>query len=167
MPSGSMNTLILLTGTNMGNRLKNMNIASHLIAEQIGSIRKYSQLYVTEPWGNYNQPDFINQVIITETTLSAPDCLAKILEIEKRMGRVRTIKNAPRFIDIDILFYNDEILKMPSLTIPHPEIENRRFVLTPLDEVCPEFIHPGLQESAHVLLLKCKDPLSVREWDEK
>jgi 2-amino-4-hydroxy-6-hydroxymethyldihydropteridine diphosphokinase len=86
-----------------------------------------------------------------------------VLEIENKMGRVRTVKNAPRTIDIDILFFNKEIITTKDLVVPHPEIQNRRFVLVPLNELSPNFIHPVLQQNIHQLLTGCSDMLEVRK----
>ena len=86
-----------------------------------------------------------------------------ILAIEKKMGRIRTLKNAPRIIDIDILFFNKEIIAQPNLVIPHPQIQNRRFVLIPLNELSANFIHPVLQKTIHQLLRVCPDKLAVKK----
>ena len=122
-----------------------------------------SGLYSTAAWGNTSQPDFLNQVIEVATSLDAAETLQTILAIEKIMGRTRTVKNAPRVIDIDILFFNNEIITQSDLTIPHPEIQNRRFVLTPLYEIAPQMIHPLLNKTIHELLLQCPDQLAVKK----
>ena len=140
-----------------------LNKAIKFIEKEMGTILRMSSVYSTAAWGNTHQPDFLNQVIIIETKLN-PDTLMKaILQIEKKMGRIRTIKNAPRIIDIDILFYNKEIIKNDSLTIPHPFLQDRNFVLTPLNELSPRFMHPVLQKNIHQLYLKCKDRLAVKK----
>ncbi len=105
--------------------------------------------------------DFYNQVHIINTTFSAAETMTKILAIEEEMGRIRTTKNAARIIDIDILFFNKEIINEPGLTIPHPEIANRRFALEPLNELAPKFIHPVLHKTIHDLLSTCEDRLEV------
>lgn len=145
----------------MGDRLKNIILSCRLIEQYIGLIKQKSSIYQTAAWGIEEQPYFLNQVLLVETISSASDCLEKILLIENIMGRIRTEKNAPRIIDIDILFYNHDQIATKSLTIPHPEIQNRRFVLTPLNEIAPSFIHPVLQKSITDLLVICQDPLSV------
>ena len=117
---------------------------------------------VVQLWKN-SQPDFLNQVIEVATSLDATETLQRILSIEKSMGRIRTEKNAPRVIDIDILFFNNEIITRSDLTVPHPEIQNRRFVLTPLYEIAPQMIHPLLNKSIEQLLLMCPDPLAVKK----
>ncbi|MGE5108119.1 MAG: 2-amino-4-hydroxy-6-hydroxymethyldihydropteridine diphosphokinase, partial [Sphingobacteriales bacterium] len=130
---------------------------------KIGKVLRKSSLYETAAWGNSNQPDFLNQALVIETKKPVADVMLQILTIEKDMGRKRTVKNAPRLIDIDILFYNKEIYNNTNLTIPHPQIQNRRFVLVPLNELMPQFKHPVLNKSIHELLFRCKDKLEVRK----
>jgi 2-amino-4-hydroxy-6-hydroxymethyldihydropteridine diphosphokinase len=156
-----MNTLFLITGGNIGNRKENLETAALLIKKQIGKIIKSSKIYETDAWGNTNQPAFYNQVHIVGSKFSAEEIIQRILRIEKRMGRIRTIKNAARVIDIDILFFNDEIINKPNLIIPHSEISNRRFVLIPLNELAPEKVHPVLKRSIRDLLFTTKDKLKV------
>ena len=145
----------------MGDRKKNLQTAALLIGETIGPIVKSSQIYETDAWGNRDQPSFYNQVHIIKSPLSAEELMTHILLIEAQMGRIRTIKNAARIIDIDILFFNEEIINLPHVIVPHTQIPYRRFVLTPLDELAPGFIHPVYKQTIHELLLKCKDPLQV------
>jgi len=159
-----MNKIYLLLGSNMGNSLEQLTNAIHHIEKKTGALIRKSGLYTTAAWGNTNQPDFLNQVIVIETKLSAVETLKSILTIEKTMGRVRTIKNAPRIIDIDILFFNREIITAKNLIIPHPEIQNRRFVLVPLNQIAPQLIHPVLKKSIHQLLLLCPDHLNVKKF---
>jgi 2-amino-4-hydroxy-6-hydroxymethyldihydropteridine diphosphokinase len=159
-----MNTTYLLLGSNMGNSRKKLLQAAQLINKNIGCIQRQSSLYVTAAWGLRNQPDFLNQVIVVQTSLTAAATLTRLLQIEKQMGRVRTVKNAPRVIDIDILFFNKDVIIEHNLIVPHPEIPNRRFVLTPLNEIAPQFIHPVLQQSIHQMLLHCPDKLDVKKF---
>ncbi len=147
----------------MGNREKNLSAAVKQIHKRIGKVLRSSAYYETAAWGNTDQPDFLNQVLIAETKKPAMEVMQKILLIEKELGRIRTVKNAPRLIDIDILFYDKEIHTEEQLSIPHPQIPNRRFVLVPLNELMPNFKHPVLHKSVHELLLKCKDKLEVRK----
>jgi 2-amino-4-hydroxy-6-hydroxymethyldihydropteridine diphosphokinase len=156
-----MNNVFLITGGNMGDRKSNLEEAAALIEENIGTITKRSSIYETEAWGNKDQPSFYNQVLIVESKFSAHDIMSKILEIEKEMGRIRTVKNAARIIDIDILFYNNEIIEDSLLTVPHKEIQNRSFVLMPLNEVAANYVHPVLKTSIKQLLSQCTDPLKV------
>ena len=148
----------------MGNSQQQLNAANNFIEEKIGKIMRQSSLYKTAAWGNINQPDFLNQVIIVETMLPAFETLDAILAIEKKMGRIRTIKNEPRIIDIDILFFNKEIIHEKKLAVPHPEIPNRRFVLIPLNELEPVLLHPVLKKTMHRLLLDCTDTLDVKKF---
>lgn len=156
-----MNKVFLITGGNIGDRKKNLQTAAALIEERVGKILQSSKIYETDAWGITNQPSFYNQIHIVESKLSAQKIIHKILKIEEKMGRVRTIKNAARIIDIDILFFNDETVNEQNLIIPHPEIPNRRFVLIPLNELAAEMIHPVFKKSIRELLSTCKDELNA------
>jgi 2-amino-4-hydroxy-6-hydroxymethyldihydropteridine diphosphokinase len=156
-----MNKLFLITGGNIGDRKKKLETAAALICERIGTVVKSSKIYETEAWGITDQPAFYNQVLVVESNFSAKEVLSKILQIEEEMGRKRTIKNAARIIDIDILFFNKEIVNEQNLVIPHPQISNRRFVLLPLSELVPRMIHPVFKKSIRQLLLQTKDQLKV------
>jgi len=158
-----MNRTYLLLGSNIGNSKQQLSSAKKHIKKKIGNITRQSKLYSTAAWGNSNQPDFLNQVIVTETKLTPLQTMQMILSIEKEMGRIRTVKNAPRIIDIDILFFNKEIIETEILSVPHPQIQNRRFVLVPLNELSPNFKHPVFQQSIHHLLKICKDTLNVKK----
>jgi 2-amino-4-hydroxy-6-hydroxymethyldihydropteridine diphosphokinase len=158
-----MNKVYLLLGSNLGDSSLQLSHARLKIEERIGIIRKYSSLYRTAAWGDTDQPDFLNQIIFIETALTAEEILRKILSAEEELGRIRTVKNAARIIDIDILFFNKEIINTESLTVPHPEIPNRRFVLEPLAELSPHFIHPVLQKRISQLLSECTDDLNVQK----
>ena len=159
-----MNKTYLLLGSNMGNSHQQLSIAIKNITEQVGTVTRQSSLYTTEAWGNTSQPHFLNQVIIVSTELTALQTINMILSIEEKMGRVRTTKNAPRIIDIDILFFNKEIITEKILTVPHPEIENRRFVLIPLNELSPSLKHPINKKTIHQLLADCTDTLDVKKF---
>ena len=160
-----MNNVFLLTGGNMGDRRKNLGLACNSIEQKVGRIVSISKIYETEAWGNQDQQSFLNQVLLLQSKFSAFEILQMVLDIEKSMGRERIIKFGPRLIDIDILFYNSDVISTPTLTIPHPEIPNRRFVLTPLAEIAPHFIHPILHQTMLDLLLDCKDSLKVTLLD--
>ena len=159
-----MNKTYLLLGSNIGNSKVSLAKAITQIEKQIGTVTRQSGLYSTTAWGNINQPDFLNQIIIVETKLNAVETMQIILDIEKKMGRVRTVKNAPRIIDIDILFFNKEIIDQPELTVPHPQIQNRRFVLVPLNQLSPHLKHPILKKTVHQLLMHCPDKLHVKKF---
>jgi 2-amino-4-hydroxy-6-hydroxymethyldihydropteridine diphosphokinase len=158
-----MNTLYLLLGSNMGNSRQQFVKAKKNITKQIGAISRQSNLYSTAAWGNTNQPDFLNQVIITTTKLTAAQTMQTILTIEKEMGRIRTKKNAPRIIDIDILFFNKAIITEKDLQVPHPQLQNRNFVLVPLNQLSPNLKHPVLNKTIHQLLRVCPDKLTVHK----
>lgn len=158
-----MSTAYLLIGGNLGNRKDNLLKATALITERCGHLTRCSSVYETEAWGITDQPSFLNQVLEISTSLNARQLLRKILKIEKEMGRVRKEKLGPRIIDIDILLFENEILDLPFLKIPHPEIQNRRFVLTPLAEIDPELMHPVLKKTIAQLLEECPDNLEVKK----
>lgn len=134
------------------------------ITKHIGNILRQSAIYKTAAWGNTNQPDFLNQVIIIETNLNPTQTIQSILSIENKMGRIRSKKNAPRAIDIDILFFNKEIINSNELVVPHPQLQNRNFVLIPLNQLSPNLKHPVLNKTIHQLLLKCPDNLTVKKF---
>lgn len=156
-----MNTAFLLTGGNLGDRFFNLEQARILISQHCGEIIKQSSVYKTAAWGFKEQPDFYNQALQIQTSLSPENLMKKLLLVEEKMGRTRTVKMGPRTIDIDILLMNDLIINSPNLTIPHPRLQERRFALTPLADIAPDFIHPVLQKSILELLNECKDDLPV------
>ncbi len=157
-----MNLVYLLIGGNIGNRQVSLEAAVKLLEQSAGKILKSSSLYETAAWGNRNQPQFLNQVLAIETSLVPLALLENILLAEESLGRIRTLKNAPRIIDIDILFYKEDIIDIPGLRIPHPEIANRRFVLEPMVELAPSLLHPVLKKTVSELLSACTDQLDVR-----
>ena len=158
-----MNNLYLLLGSNIGNSEKMLSNARDFIEKNIGKIIKTSSIYRTAAWGKEDQPDFLNQIVVATSKLSAKNVLKEIFAIEKEMGRIRTFKNAARVIDIDILFFNDDIIDTESLTIPHLQIQNRKFVLIPLVEIAPALMHPKLNKSSLALLNICTDKLNVQK----
>jgi 2-amino-4-hydroxy-6-hydroxymethyldihydropteridine diphosphokinase len=158
-----MNKAFLLTGGNMGNRAENLKRSCTLIEHYCGSVVKKSALYETAAWGKTDQPDYLNQVLLLDTELPPEELLRNILTIEKEMGRMRTEKYGPRNIDIDILLYNDLVINEPELKIPHPQMENRRFALVPLNEIASELVHPLFHKTILELLIECPDPLAVHK----
>ncbi len=158
-----MNTVYLLLGSNIGDSSKHLDIARKHISAKIGTIKRQSRLYQTAAWGKHDQPDFLNQVLIAFTDYDPQELIERVLAIEQKMGRIRTQKNAPRLIDIDILYFNKEIINSKKLVVPHPAISERRFVLTPLNELSPNFMHPLLYKTNHELLTDCTDPLNVKK----
>jgi 2-amino-4-hydroxy-6-hydroxymethyldihydropteridine diphosphokinase len=158
-----MNKAYLLTGGNEGDRYLHLQQARTNIELICGQLLQVSSLYETAPWGKTDQPDFLNQVLLVQTNLDPPALLRAILTIEEKGGRIRTVKNAPRIIDIDILFYNHLVVDEPGLCIPHPRIAERRFVLEPLNEISPEFLHPVFRKTISRLLMECTDELTVKK----
>lgn len=156
------NNFFLGLSSNLGNRIKNIKTAiSHL--KKISKIKQISSYYETEPVGYLDQDWFINIVIEGKTTLGPQDLLEQCLKIENNMGRVRKIKNGPRNIDIDLLYYEERIITTKHLTLPHPEIQNRNFVLTPLSEISPKMIHPILKKDSQQLLKELRNPDTVKK----
>jgi 2-amino-4-hydroxy-6-hydroxymethyldihydropteridine diphosphokinase len=160
-----LNKVVILLGSNVGYRKSRLCKAIKAIESEIGVIYLKSKVYVTKAWGNQNQNDFFNQVIEVKSNFNAPLILQKLLNIEVKMGRIRTEKWAARTIDLDILFYNNEIIKSDSLIIPHPQLHLRRFTLVPLVEILPNRIHPQLQLTCSQLLSNCLDTLEVHSLD--
>ncbi len=160
-----MNSAYIILGGNIGDTLKILDQASKIL-EEIGTITRHSSFYKTKAWGKKDQPDFINQVIRLETALHAQELMDYCLKTEKELGRVRFEKWDARTIDIDILYFNEDIFSSSKLTIPHPEIENRRFVLVPLCEISPDYAHPLIGATNKELLKNTKDKLAVERLDD-
>lgn len=147
-----MHVVLVGLGTNLGDRQANLNEAKRLLQQQIGGISAESNTYQTAAWGITDQPDFYNQVIQLSTSLFPLQLMDSILSIEESMGRQRIVKWGERLIDIDILFYDNLILTTPNLIIPHPFISQRRFVLKPLLDVQPAFVHPVYKKTIAELI---------------
>lgn len=158
-----MNEAYLLTGGNIGNRAEFLQQAKNQI-ENCGQIIRTSSVYETAAWGKEDQQSFLNQVLKIATNLDAPELLDCLLGIESELGRTRTAKFGPRTIDIDILLFNNEVIDLPGLRIPHPQMQNRRFVLVPLNEIAAGIIHPVLRKTIAQILADCPDPLSVNKF---
>ncbi len=158
-----MNKAYLLTGGNVGDSHRYLQQALTNIELICGQILQVSSVYQTAAWGKKDQPDFLNQVVLVNTKLDPQTLLSAILGIEEKSGRIRTVRNAPRTIDIDILFYNQLILEEPVLSIPHPRIAERRFVLEPLNEISPDLLHPVFGKTISRLLQECTDELTVKK----
>ena len=152
----------LSIGSNLGDRFENLRQAQSYIASEIGHIARASSVYVTQAWGVRDQPDFLNQALEVKTELTPEKMLEKIQRIEKQMGRIKTEKWSKRLIDIDILFYNQDIIQTENLTIPHPFLHERNFVLAPLAEIAPDFLHPIFQISILELYQNSKDNLEAK-----
>ncbi len=159
-----MPDVYLILGSNLGDRIENLKKATDHICRDIGKIVARSSIYETEPWGFNHESNFINQILRINTSLKPLEVLEKILKIEKLCGRrIKNKKYAAREMDIDILFYNNEIIKSDKLIIPHPGIRERMFVLVPMAELQPDFIHPLLQKPISYLKEICSDRRWVRE----
>ncbi len=156
-----MNTAFLLTGGNLGDRFKHLQQAFELIQQTCGTISQQSSIYKTAAWGITNQPDFYNQALELQTEFSPEKLMRQLLLIEETMGRKREVKMGPRIVDIDILLMNDIIINSSFITIPHPLLSERRFALTPLEEIAADVIHPVFNTSIKELLAECKDNLPV------
>ena len=151
-------------GTNLGDRKANLEFALNSLAER-AAVSKTSSCYETEPVGFLNQPWFLNQVIELKTELAPLDLLSFCQEIETSRGRVRTFRNAPRILDLDILLYGNIEMNRENLVLPHPRLAERRFVLVPLVEIAPDLVHPVLKQSMRSLLQNCRDQSKVRVAD--
>lgn len=156
-----MNKAFLCLGGNLGNREENLKSAINSIEKKVGTITKVSSVYETAAWGNTDQPAYLNQVLEINTELSSTELLITCLEVEKELGRTRNVKWENRLIDIDILFFNTEIIDLPELKIPHPLLHQRAFVLKPLNEIATEFLHPILNKKVKELFENCTDQLKV------
>jgi 2-amino-4-hydroxy-6-hydroxymethyldihydropteridine diphosphokinase len=159
-------TTYLGLGSNVGNRRAYLAQARKLIAERVGEIARASSVYMTEAWGVEDQPGFLNQVVQVQTERSPERVLEIVLQIERDLGRERTLKWGKRKIDIDLLFYEDRVMHTEKLTLPHPFLQDRNFVLAPLAEIAPELMHPVLQKTVFELFLISKDKLSVKTLSE-
>jgi 2-amino-4-hydroxy-6-hydroxymethyldihydropteridine diphosphokinase len=160
-----MKIVFLGIGTNLGNRELNLEQAIARIEEFIGPVLMSSSIYETEPWGFQTEDKFLNLVVKAETKLTPSGLLGRILMIESLMGRVRgPDRYSSRLIDIDILLYEEMIIDEESLKIPHPLLQERRFVLVPLCDIASEMIHPVLKKSFSVLLETCTDESTVKKW---
>ncbi len=161
------NIAYILLGGNIGNKRENLQNALSNIEKEIGKVIQKSSIYETEPWGNHDQPSFYNQVIATETSLSALELIHELLNIELKMGRTRNTQNKweERIIDIDILFYNQEVINTAMLIVPHPRLHERKFTLKPLLEIAPNLFHPVLKKTIQELFKESNDTLTVVKLD--
>ncbi len=158
-----MNNVFLLLGSNLGDRKMFLQQAIMHIAYDIAPTVLISSVYETQSWGKTDEPDYLNMVVAIQTDLSAKTILDKILSIEQIMGRERDVKWGSRTIDIDILYYNEDIIDEPGLHVPHPRLHERRFTLEPLAEIAPNFTHPGFNKTNLQLKNELTDSLIVKK----
>ena len=152
-------------GGNLGNTLEIFKNSYIEIEKKIGRISTFSKIYQTAAWGKTDQADFLNQVIQAETNLDPEKIMSELLEIELFFGRRRDVIWGPRILDLDILFLGNQIVSSENVDIPHPQIAHRRFVLIPMAEIAPEFLHPVLQQTRLELLEQTTDLQSVQLKD--
>lgn len=154
--------LYILLGGNLGDKQKIFADALFLLNEKVGKITAKSSIYETEPWGFESSDFFWNQALEISTSLSPEEVLLRTKQIESDLGRVRQSQQYnSRTMDIDILFYGDQIINHENLTIPHSRILERKFVLVPLHEIAPDLVHPVFQKSIGHLLEECTDTLRI------
>jgi 2-amino-4-hydroxy-6-hydroxymethyldihydropteridine diphosphokinase len=160
-------TAFLGLGSNRGIRRQLLEEATWMISARIGTIVSQSSVYESEPWGFRDETPFLNMVVEIATFLEPEEILAEIMVIEDGLGRVRDPKSgqrySPRKMDIDILFYDQAVIETETLVIPHLHVQERRFVLVPLCEIAPYFVHPVFGQTMERLLRACTDKSPVRK----
>jgi 2-amino-4-hydroxy-6-hydroxymethyldihydropteridine diphosphokinase len=152
-------------GSNIGDRVANLMSAIQSLGK-LGTVVSVSPLYETEPVGYADQPWFLNCALALKTYLAPEEVLDATLSIEGEMGRIRTVPKGPRIIDLDILFWGDQVLDTPELTIPHPALHERRFVLAPLEEIAPDFRHPIRRKTVKEMLRELPEGYAVRKFND-
>ena len=153
-------SVFVLLGSNLGDRELLVNQASKMIGERCGKIVAKSRLYESEPWGFKSEHWFLNQVVKIETALSPDDLMKELLEIEKELGRDRSVPHegyVSRPMDLDILYFGNEIIDTQMITAPHPRLHERRFTLLPLCDIAPDYVHPVMKKTNLQLLDDCQD----------
>ena len=159
--------IYLSLGSNLGDRLGNLRAAIAALPDAGVRVHKISSIYETEPVDFVEQPWFLNCVLEGESNHLPLDLLHALQTIELRMGREKKVPKGPRLIDLDILFYADQVIDTPELQIPHPRIAQRRFVLLPLAEIAPTFRHPASGRTVTAMLGQTPDRSAVRRFSEE
>lgn len=163
-----MEKVYLLLGGNLGNKMQVFGEAVRLLNKRVGKIARKSHIYETEPWGFASDELFWNQALELSVSLSPEEVLDQTQQIEQQLGRTRkTTQYDSRIIDIDILFFGDRVILLENLVIPHPRIQERKFVLAPLNEIAPKLEHPVLRKNIGQLLSECPDQLRVEKLADK
>jgi 2-amino-4-hydroxy-6-hydroxymethyldihydropteridine diphosphokinase len=163
-PQYKKHTAYLSIGSNLGERQENLANAIQQIETNCGNIIKASAIYETAAWGTSEQPSFLNQCLVLKTDLSAKKLIKQLLHIERLMGRERKEKMGPRLIDLDIILMDEDVVFSEFLTLPHPHLQDRKFVLLPLAEIAPKAFHPIFNKTVEQLLIECSDVLDVKKF---
>lgn len=159
-------TCFLSLGSNLGDSAGFLREAVKLVKARIGPVTQISPVFRTAAWGKTDQPDFLNIAVEVQASSEPAAVMERILEIEMQLGRVRGEKWGPRLIDIDLLFYGDATVGIPGLHVPHPELQNRKFVLAPVNAIAPGFTHPVLKKTISQLLEECPDNSEIHLAEE-
>jgi 2-amino-4-hydroxy-6-hydroxymethyldihydropteridine diphosphokinase len=153
-------------GSNLGDRAANLLIGVRGLLDAGFQVKRLSRIYETEPVDSFPQPSFLNMVaeLHVDGVADAEEVMARLLQVELSLGRTRAVKKGPRTIDLDLLLYGDEVRQSESLTLPHPRLHQRRFVLQPLAELAPQLVHPSLNKTVTELLNNVDDVTDVKLW---
>jgi 2-amino-4-hydroxy-6-hydroxymethyldihydropteridine diphosphokinase len=160
-----MSTVFLSLGTNLGDRMSHLNAALDTLPPDV-QITKKSPVYETPPWGYEDQGPFLNMVVEGQTELEPVALLARLKQMETDLGRRPSFRWGPRIVDMDILFYDEMVLETPELTIPHPRLQERSFVLVPLADIAPDWKHPVLNKTVREMLAAV-DAAGIKPFQEQ